>query len=151
MSIAIRLARAVTGAAAVIAIAACGSAELKTTETETFAPQIFADGTKTFTYTLEDHSRPKTRTYIQLQDQRLQDIQNQGESPEPPEEQLRVRAQLRFYRLLEAKLEQTGFCRKGYIELESDIGIDESMLRGECRDTATAEDRERFDNWPSAR
>lgn len=144
MSIAIRLARTVTGAVAVIAIAACSSAELKPTETETFAPKIFADGTKTFTYTLEDHGRPETRTYIQLQDQRLEDIQNQGETPEPPEEQRRARAEWRFYRLLEVKLEQTAFCRKGYIELEADIGIDKSMLRGECREAATAEDREHF-------
>lgn len=125
--------------------AGCSTTELKTTETETFDPRIFPDGTKTFVYTLEDHGRPTTQTYIRFQDQRLQDTQNNAETAPDPQEQAQARAEWRFHQLLKAKLEQTGFCRSGYIELEADISPGgKSMLRGECREAATAEDRERF-------
>ena len=45
---------------------------------------------------------------------------------------------------VEQVLEQTGYCRDGYFELyrERDPGV--LSVRGECRDSATASDRQQF-------
>ena len=38
------------------------------------------------------------------------------------------------------KLDETGFCREGYIELGSSVDMRESFIRGECKEAATKED-----------
>jgi len=50
------------------------------------------------------------------------------------------------FRRLEAKLSDTGFCREGYITLESFVGQGKSRVRGECVDGASAEDYKNFPN-----
>lgn len=51
-----------------------------------------------------------------------------------------------FMSALEAKLRETGYCREGYYELNSHFIPGESRIRGECKDLATPQDRERFGN-----
>lgn len=125
-----------------LALGACAAA-LTTTEVETFEPQIFNDGTKTFRYTLDEQGKPKSRTYIELTDQRVEDLK-QDNPAMPPEDRDQQRRDHRFLQLLDQKLEATGFCRQGYIEIESDLGIRTSWLRGECRESASTADRQRF-------
>lgn len=50
---------------------------------------------------------------------------------------------------LEVKLAETGYCRDGYIELDSNIGKGRSQIRGECKEAATESDRNMFSNKPS--
>lgn len=47
-------------------------------------------------------------------------------------------------RALETKLSASGFCRDGYILLGRHSGNTAQTMRGECRDMATADDRDRF-------
>lgn len=54
-----------------------------------------------------------------------------------------------FTGMLEAKLEKSGYCREGYIELDSYFGRRQLKMRGECEEGATEEDRIKFVNKES--
>lgn len=45
---------------------------------------------------------------------------------------------------LEANLAENGYCRDGYLELDSSLAISQTFIRGECREAATQADRQRF-------
>ncbi|MFT4925494.1 MAG: hypothetical protein ACI8WB_001587 [Phenylobacterium sp.] len=47
---------------------------------------------------------------------------------------------------LNRKLEQTAYCRDGYIELNSYFSRGRSQIRGECKEGATEDDRQTFIN-----
>ena len=47
---------------------------------------------------------------------------------------------------LDARLAETGYCREGYIVLGRRIDRGRSFIRGECKEGATADDREKFPN-----
>lgn len=49
-------------------------------------------------------------------------------------------------RVLTTKLDASGYCREGYILLGRHSGITTQTIRGECRELATADDREQFQN-----
>ncbi|MFT7558229.1 MAG: hypothetical protein ACI93R_000121 [Flavobacteriales bacterium] len=49
-----------------------------------------------------------------------------------------------FTRAAELKLEETGFCRDGFWKLDYDIDFKGPYFRGECYDTASAEDKANF-------
>lgn len=51
-----------------------------------------------------------------------------------------------FYDMLDEKLAQNGYCREGYLELESDFERGDATLRGECREAASEADRQQFPN-----
>ena len=51
-----------------------------------------------------------------------------------------------FNEMLESKLKKSGYCRKGYIELDSYFGRGQLQIRGECEEGATEEDRIKFVN-----
>ena len=54
--------------------------------------------------------------------------------------------QKRLLRNLELVLEETGFCRDGYLLLGRYAGKKTNRLRGECRDKATEDDYQKFEN-----
>ena len=47
---------------------------------------------------------------------------------------------------LDVRLAETGYCREGYIVLGRRIDRGRSFIRGECKEGATADDREKFTN-----
>ena len=51
-----------------------------------------------------------------------------------------------FNEMLESKLKESGYCREGYIELNSYFGKGQLKIRGECEEGATEEDRIKFVN-----
>lgn len=51
-----------------------------------------------------------------------------------------------FNDMLKLKLEKSGYCREGYIELDSYSGRGRLQVRGECEEGATEEDRIKFVN-----
>ncbi len=59
-------------------------------------------------------------------------------------QQRRTDAYLKYQ--LEDLLDKNGFCRGGYLMLGRFAGESQIRLRGECKDTATPEDRQRFPN-----
>lgn len=66
--------------------------------------------------------------------------QNSGR-PGKPRNELNSR---RMQVLLDEVIEESGYCREGYVLLGRYAGETVQRLRGECRDRATAEDRQRF-------
>lgn len=50
----------------------------------------------------------------------------------------------KFYEKLDAKLAESGYCREGYMELDSTFSRGTSVLRGECRESASDTDRDKF-------
>ena len=54
-----------------------------------------------------------------------------------------------FNEMLESKLKRSGYCREGYIELNSYFGRGQLKTRGECEESATEEDRIKFVNKES--
>lgn len=54
-----------------------------------------------------------------------------------------------FNDMLESKLKNSGYCREGYIELDSYFGRRQLKMRGECEEGATEEDRIKFVNKES--
>lgn len=73
--------------------------------------------------------------------------------PQPRARQ-RAQQQRRFipdkhdYKRLRERTDQVvfeaGYCRKGYLELDFRLAVNVQWIRGECREGATAQDRERF-------
>ena len=49
-----------------------------------------------------------------------------------------------FNDMLELKLKESGYCREGYIELDSYFGRGKLQMRGECEEGATEEDMIKF-------
>ena len=47
---------------------------------------------------------------------------------------------------LEAELKKTGFCRKGFMELDRMMQPSQTFIKGECVETASVKDREAFPN-----
>ncbi|MBN4055687.1 hypothetical protein JYU12_02975 [bacterium AH-315-K03] len=47
---------------------------------------------------------------------------------------------------LAAILKKTGYCREGFMEFDRNIAKDVSIIRGECYEPATDEDRKNFIN-----
>ncbi len=91
---------------------------------EVLIPEITDGGTKFFV--LE-------RRYINPRARRLPDDRETMPGP-PPDIGPRV----------EQILEATGYCRQGYFELYQEHLPQVRRLRGECREPASEEDRERF-------
>lgn len=47
---------------------------------------------------------------------------------------------------LDAELKRTGYCRKGYMELDRMMQTTQTFIKGECVETASITDREEFPN-----
>jgi hypothetical protein len=91
-----------------------------------FDTEILDNGTKLFTYTLGTPS-PDRRA-------------NSGIMP-PPGTRIDLPDPHKPLRLL---LERNRYCRDGYLTLDQYRMGMQQVIRGECRDAATVEDRQRF-------
>ncbi len=67
-------------------------------------------------------------------------------SAKPDREAMMNRFKKVVYEKLETKLSETGYCRESYMELDNYFVRGRSQIRGECKDSATAEDRMTFIN-----
>ena len=64
----------------------------------------------------------------------------------PDREAMMNRFKKVVYEKLETKLSETSYCRESYVELDNYFVRGRSQIRGECKDSATAEDRMTFIN-----
>ena len=71
------------------------------------------------------------------------DMENRGK---PDRETMMKRAREVVYEKLKTKLSETGYCRESYIELDNYFVRGRSQIRGECKESATVEDRMIFIN-----
>jgi hypothetical protein len=129
-----------------IAAACSGPSKKKRAEPlEIFSTQILLDGTKLFAFTLE---RPQRRQNSEGGRQGKRGKGGHGgqggrrggekERGNDMEKQIETR--------LLAMLEQTGYCREGYVELDRNLLFGNASIRGECKEGATPEDRKNFIN-----
>lgn len=131
-------------------LVACGSTQRKPPEvTEVFVTNITADGLKLFSYTLTKAIAPKTRG---SQSDRGGRGGGKGGSrsgmggTKPAGKDMMQSIRKNVYQILDAKLEEVGYCREGYLEVDSFIGRGYSQIRGECKEGATDQDRIVFVN-----
>jgi hypothetical protein len=112
---------------ATLLLTACGGGGQRPDEPAPgrFSAELLNNGTKLFTYTLEREPPPRT-------------VQRRGEPP-PRERRLPDP-----HKGLQAMLLQNGYCREGYVTLEQYTLARQQLIRGECRDSASAADRARF-------
>ncbi len=101
---------------------------------------IYDDGTKLFVYNLRSDER-----LFALSPLDYRAGFSDGKRVYSPEE-LRKRSARRLRSGLQRSLESSQYCREGFITLSSYASYGVASLRGECRDAATASDRQRFPN-----
>jgi len=129
--------------ALVLALSGCGSTggvQLPPAN-EILIPQISADGSKFFVFERQ-HIYPGQDPTDRLlnRDMRADRLSQYQGDPQQLDEEIERR--------LNSAFASTGYCRNGYFELYRDQTRDGLSLRGECREDASDEDRERFDGSP---
>ncbi|WP_281559818.1 hypothetical protein [Thalassomonas sp. RHCl1] len=131
-------------------LSACSSRQDKPVE-EIFVTQIRADNSKMFAFTLraEQASRgDKTRDKMAggKQGKRGKGTgRNKGAGKGERQEREHPLANV-IQQKLEQKLDQSQYCTSGYLELERYATREGMTVRGECNESATADDRLRFPN-----
>lgn len=95
------------------------------------------NGSKLFVYRLE---RLDALDPGRLRVDRGRKRPTREESMEPPGR----RAYRHLRKDTERVLNATGYCREGYLELDRRLSTQVLWIKGECRETATQADRERF-------
>lgn len=128
-------------AALIISLGACSSSGRSYTSgkmTETLETEILPNASKMFVYRLRwpeeaipEHIRVARST-----------------RSEAAYEQHGVDVNRNSYERLQANtgyvVEQMGYCREGFLELDSSVSRYHLWMKGECRESATSADRQRF-------
>jgi len=136
-----------TCASLVILLSACASQDNKRQPPEFmehFDTTITDNGSKMFDYQLRiAHQEPSKQRSGGM---RPQDDggSNQRSGNKPERGKMERRFRNTAYEKLAIKLQETGYCREGYLELSSDIYRGKAQIRGECREGASPEDRDKF-------
>lgn len=108
---------------------------------ETFNTDIQPDGTKQFSYVLE-MSRGNTDKFKRGSRHRDRSQKHTGSQRETGAQDWEQRIQAKIESRLDKKIEDSGYCKEGFIILDSYIGRGRATIRGECRDGASAEEME---------
>jgi hypothetical protein len=105
-----------------------------------FTTEILPDATKLFVYTERR----------QMLDEEIEEMNElaarRGDARRPKVSPVRSAQALR--RNLEAMLAQNNYCRDGYLVLEQYEERKGRVIRGECKDAASASDRQRYSELP---
>ncbi|MFB2732623.1 hypothetical protein [Shewanella mangrovisoli] len=134
---------------------ACSSAPIDPAEfagkfKDKLTTDLRADGLKLFTYQAglaEDKSKKDNAERPFPHEERMRQV------AQDPREQRRSRKEqadsLEIWGKqvelgLEKTLEMTGYCREGYFELSRNIESGRGEIRGECKEGATEEDKQKF-------
>ena len=146
---------------AAIVVSGCSSQDKYINKmNENFVTNITEDGSKRFNYSLNargkrggakgaDKNRSGGRGGISggrggRGDGRGGKGGGQSRQAQSDSEALTKKIQSRMTEQLELYLEQSGYCREGFLELDSYFSPTRSHIRGECRETATDNDRAEF-------
>jgi hypothetical protein len=105
---------------------------------ETLETEILADGSKMFVYRLR-WPEDQIPNHVRVAKSRV--------GPDPYQRK-GVEVNRYTYERIRANAEHVvarkGYCREGYLELDGSVSRYHMWLKGECRDTASEEDRARF-------
>ena len=121
-------------------VGACGSTPSAPGIEDSFTTHIYPNGSKTFRYEFSRGDR--TRPLVSYDPSGgFTDGQRVYSA-----EELRRRNRRFLEEAVARKLEETAYCRNGFFELDTLISYNGGSLRGECRETATDNDRDQFPN-----
>lgn len=119
---------------------------------EVFNTDIKSSGLKQFTYTVVDLS--SNRASVAAHRQKELDRGTKSLDQTRKKRNLKTvqdRKRKEIVPLLEAKIVETGFCQGGYRMTNSYFRQNRSEIKGECNDTATKQDRIKFQSTASRR
>ncbi len=71
----------------------------------------------------------------------------QGGGKNGDQEEMNAEFEAKMADELEIRLDQNGYCREGYTEIESYFSRGSGQIRGECNEVATEMDRQSFINY----
>ena len=125
-------------------LAACGSEPLRDDETETFQPRILEDGSKLFDYRLSTPSDSMQKPKLVFDANETMDMNSPPEMAPYSADNEKAHIEARVLTLLDKKLETTGYCREGFVVVEKHIGFNQSLITGECKESASDDDRRTF-------
>ncbi len=123
---------------------ACSSNQLREDETETFQPRILENGSKLFDYRLNTPSDGMQNPKLVFDANEPQDMNSPPEMAPYSADNEKAHIEARVLALVDKKLESTGYCREGFVVVEKYIGFSQSLITGECKESATDEDRRTF-------
>lgn len=130
--------------AVLLTLAACGGHSLRSDETETFSTRILDNGSKLFSYQLDTPSDSAARPTLVFDANENTDPNTPPDMAPYSADDEKARIESRVLALMDDKLKASGYCRDGYVVSERSIGFRRSVVSGECRETATDEDRNQF-------
>ncbi|MBN8430679.1 hypothetical protein JF535_07430 [Microbulbifer salipaludis] len=121
--------------APVVFLAGCASAPSAPNPglKESFHTEIFANGSKRFTYSLEMAAPMIRGPYTETPNMRSGMVRQQQVARASRGSRSQERD---FEHALELKLQETGFCRDGYFVIDRVVSQLGGEVRGECRDAA---------------
>ena len=144
-----------------LVLAGCAHEQPKPPKTqESFITQIKPDGTKQFSYSLttEMSERKDVHSYGGSNgggghgshgghhDGARSD--HKGRHSDDKDDEMQEKFTLIFDDALNLKLNSTGFCRNGFIQLDKQSRHGAMLVKGECNENAIDADREKFPNPP---
>ena len=115
---------------------------------EVFVTDIKPEGLKLFSYSVTKNMQNIGKGGVggSIPDDRRGGVHRDMDDAKPDRPSMHDTMKEMIFQKLESKLAETGYCREGYIELGSYFGWEQSEIRGECKEGATAEDRKKFIN-----
>lgn len=139
-----------------VLLSACAAEPTKEEYRERFLTQITSDGSKWFIYKVDpvrNLNHQIRRNVAEVAADGAIHAQRRSQPAEKPKgERRQGKAKSvergRFNNMLNQYLTVKGYCRNGYIELDSEETDDSLYFWGECKETATAGDEQK---WPNNR
>jgi hypothetical protein len=132
----------------ILGLTACGSNPAKKhgrMPNEVFVTHIKANGSKVFNYSLIKKI-PSQRQMGKGMRKGAGMGGSMKAGKKPDFSQMNAKMHEKANEKLTLKLTETGYCREGYMRLDSFFERGHVTIKGECNDTATDEDREKFTN-----
>jgi hypothetical protein len=125
-------------------LVACASNQTKQSEVEEiFVTDIKSNGIKLFNYTVTVSRSSGSHSGTGRGKRGGEGGKQGGGSAGRPDRESMMKG---IEEKLDARLAETGYCREGYVVLGRRIDRGRSFIRGECKEGATADDREKFTN-----
>ncbi|WP_041523227.1 hypothetical protein [Gilvimarinus agarilyticus] len=133
---------------AVLTLAACSSGpKQKPALIEHFSTEILDNGSKLFVYEAVAQATDNTRGKGRGGGGRGEPPSGGGRGGQGrngPQDAGADKVDDRIKEMIDNKLAETGYCREGYMSLEESVKRGQILVRGECTETATEEDRATF-------
>ena len=138
-----------SGIAVILLLSACASRQEKTLE-EIFVTEIREDNSKMFAFTLkQEHAQQREQSRHKARGEKAGKMRKKGGGKGTAKGEARERKNALediFQQRLEQRLSKSDYCRTGYLELERYANRGSMTMRGECNESATEKDRQRFPN-----